>query len=110
DYGLLTVLVQLRYEPVGHFKIPAPCFFPEPEIDSACITLRRHDEPLLPLPAETTFVKIVKQAFSQRRKMMFKLLRQSWPEQQLTAAFAEARLSPTVRAEAVSLQQFVQLT
>src|SRR5258706_4186581 len=110
DYGLLSVLVQLRYEPTAHFKIPASCFFPEPEIDSACITLRRPSEPLVPLSAESTFVKIVKQAFSQRRKMMFKLLKQIWPELAVTAAFSNAGLSPTVRAEAVSLQQFAQLT
>jgi len=26
DYGVLSLLLQLRYEPLGHFKIPADCF------------------------------------------------------------------------------------
>ena len=35
DYGVLTLLVQLDYEPRGSFKIPADCFFPAPEVDSS---------------------------------------------------------------------------
>jgi 16S rRNA A1518/A1519 N6-dimethyltransferase RsmA/KsgA/DIM1 with predicted DNA glycosylase/AP lyase activity len=42
--------------------------------------------------------------------MMFKLLKEDWPEAQLQAAFSEAGLAVSIRAEAVSLEQFVQLT
>ncbi|MEO8429828.1 MAG: 16S rRNA (adenine(1518)-N(6)/adenine(1519)-N(6))-dimethyltransferase RsmA, partial [Verrucomicrobiota bacterium] len=38
DSGILSLLIQLRYQPAGCFKIPATCFFPQPEIDSACVT------------------------------------------------------------------------
>jgi 16S rRNA A1518/A1519 N6-dimethyltransferase RsmA/KsgA/DIM1 with predicted DNA glycosylase/AP lyase activity len=55
------------------------------------------------------FVKVVKRAFSQRRKMMLKLLKQDWPAQSLENAFATSGLSSTIRAEAVSLENFVQL-
>ena len=48
DYGLLTLLVQLHYESRGWFKIPAGCFFPAPEVDSACVCLVRREQPLLP--------------------------------------------------------------
>lgn len=109
-YGLLTLLVQLGYSAAGQFKIPGTCFFPEPEVDSACITLRRRDEPLVPLADKPVFLKIGRQAFSQRRKMMFKLLKQHWPEARLGKAFAETGLDAKVRAEAVSLEQFVNLT
>ena len=37
DYGMLTLLVQLDFEPRGSFKIPADCFFPAPDVDSACV-------------------------------------------------------------------------
>jgi 16S rRNA (adenine1518-N6/adenine1519-N6)-dimethyltransferase len=109
-YGLLTLLLQLRYQPEKSFKIPRTCFFPEPEVDSSCIVLRLRSSPLLLPSVENVFIKIVKQAFSQRRKMMLKLLKQHWPEPQLSAAFGQAELSPKIRAEAVSLEQFVQLT
>ena len=79
DYGVLTLLVQLDYEPREWFKIPAGCFFPAPDVDSACVVLIRRAQPLLPENQHATFVKIVKRAFSQRRKMMLKLLREDWP-------------------------------
>lgn len=109
-YGILTLLMQLRYEPKALFKIPSSCFFPEPDVDSACITLARRTAPLLPRELEKPFKQIVKCAFSQRRKMMMKLLKQNWPLERLTAVFEQLQLSPQIRAEKVSLQQFVELT
>jgi 16S rRNA (adenine1518-N6/adenine1519-N6)-dimethyltransferase len=110
DYGLLTLLVQLRYEARDSFKIPAGCFFPEPDVDSACVTLLRRPKPLLNSEQAATFARIVKRAFSQRRKMMFKLLKEDWPEERLAAGFEQSNLSLQARAEAVTLEQFVHLT
>lgn len=110
DYGVLTLLIQLRYEPCGVFKIPASCFFPTPKVDSACVTLVRRPEPLLNLAEAATFTRIVKRSFSQRRKMMLKLLKEEWPAEALQSAYAEAGLSESTRAEAVALGQFVTLT
>jgi 16S rRNA (adenine1518-N6/adenine1519-N6)-dimethyltransferase len=109
-YGILSLLMQLRYEPQGLFKIPASCFFPEPDVDSACLTLVHRPVPLLPRELEKAFKQIVKCAFSQRRKMMMKLMKQQWPVERLAAAFDELHISPQIRAEKVSLEQFVQLT
>jgi 16S rRNA (adenine1518-N6/adenine1519-N6)-dimethyltransferase len=110
DYGILTLLVQLDYELLNWFKIPAACFFPEPDVDSACVSLVRRAQPLLRSEQRKTFANIVKRSFSQRRKMMLKLLKPDWPEKVLMCAFAALGLSPLARAETVSLQQFVQLT
>ena len=63
DYGVLTLLVQLDYEPRGWFKIPASCFFPAPDVDSACVVLVRRAKPLLADEHRAAFVKIVKRAF-----------------------------------------------
>jgi 16S rRNA (adenine1518-N6/adenine1519-N6)-dimethyltransferase len=110
DYGVLTLLIQLDYEPRDWFKIPASCFFPSPDVDSACVTLVRRETPLLPEQQRAAFVKIVKRAFSQRRKMMLKLLKTEWPLEQLEHAFAELKISPQERAEKLSLEAFVALT
>jgi 16S rRNA (adenine1518-N6/adenine1519-N6)-dimethyltransferase len=110
DYGVLTLLVQLGYEPCEWFKIPASCFFPAPDVDSACVVLIRRTQPLLPESHRATFVKIVKRAFSQRRKMMLKLLREDWPAEKLAGAFAALKISPQERAEKLSLEQFAALT
>jgi 16S rRNA (adenine1518-N6/adenine1519-N6)-dimethyltransferase len=110
DYGVLTLLVQLDYEPRDSFRIPADCFFPAPNVDSMCVVLQRRARPLLADGQRAAFVKIVKRAFSQRRKIMLKLLKQDWAVDKLAAAFAELKISPQERAEKLSLEQFVALT
>lgn len=110
DYGVLTLLVQLDFLPRGLFKIPPGSFFPPPDVDSACVCLVRRDEPLLAAEQRRIFYRLVKQAFSQRRKMMLKLLKQDWPKEKLEAAFAALNISPQERAEKLSLEQFVELT
>ena len=70
----------------------------------------RRPQPLLTPVQMKVFVRVVKQAFSQRRKMMAKLLRADWPEEQLARAMSGLNLSPQIRAEAVTLKQFVGLT
>jgi 16S rRNA (adenine1518-N6/adenine1519-N6)-dimethyltransferase len=109
DYGVLTLLVQLDYLPHGWFKIPASCFFPEPEVDSACVSLIRRPQPLLKDAQRELFARVVKRAFSQRRKMMFKLLKEDWPAEKLEAAFQALHLQTSARAETISLEQFVGL-
>jgi 16S rRNA (adenine1518-N6/adenine1519-N6)-dimethyltransferase len=110
DYGVLTLLVQLDFEPRDWFKIPAGCFFPQPDVDSACVVLERRTRPLLPEDQREPYRTIVKRAFSQRRKMMFKLLKQDWPEARLAAAFESAGLPAQTRAESVTVEQFAALT
>ena len=110
DFGLLSLLMQLRCEVRGQFKIPASCFFPEPDVDSACITLVRRVRPLLDHKTELLFERIVKRAFSQRRKMMLKLLKEDWSEDQLDRIFQEIGIDRQARAETVSLNQFAELS
>lgn len=109
DYGVLSLLMQLRYEPRGSFKIPADCFFPAPDVDSACVALSRRAQPLLPYEQQARFDRLVKLSFSQRRKMMLKLLKQDWPAEKLESAFSQLQISPQIRAEKVGLEQFVEL-
>jgi 16S rRNA (adenine1518-N6/adenine1519-N6)-dimethyltransferase len=110
DYGILTLLIQLEYEPIEWFKISSSCFFPEPEVDSACVVLARRQNSLLSPEQRKTYVRLVKRSFSQRRKMMFKLLKADWSPAELEAAMTAESLSLKVRAEVVSLEQFVSLT
>ena len=109
-YGVLTLLIQLRYQPQAWFKIPAGCFFPEPEVDSACVALVRRATPSLTERERGIFAKIVKRGFSQRRKMMLKLLKEDWPGTQLAGVFEQMRISPRERAENLSCEQFEQLS
>lgn len=109
DYGVLTLLVQLNYQPQPWFKIPPSCFFPEPDVDSACFCLVRREPAPLTDEQRRVFIKLVKRGLSQRRKMMLKLLKQDWPQPRLAQEFERLNLSPQIRAEKVSLEQFAQL-
>ena len=110
EYSKLTLLVGCRYI-VGHmFKISPHCFFPEPKVNSACLTLDRRTEPLFEDSLYKPFATVVKRAFSQRRKMMRKNLRGGWPDEVVDMAMAATDLDAKIRAEKVTLEQFVDLT
>lgn len=109
-FGLLSLYLQLRYEPVEWFKIPAGCFFPAPDVDSATIFLRRRADALLSFEEVRVFQRLVKLAFSERRKMMAKLLKQQWPAEKIVPALDQLGISTQARAQTVSLEQFVALT
>jgi 16S rRNA (adenine1518-N6/adenine1519-N6)-dimethyltransferase len=109
DYGLLTLLLQLDYTPRIQFRIPPGCFFPSPDVDSAVITLERRPAPLVSGPSRAVFTQLVRLAFSQRRKMMVKLLKQRWSEEEIRGACAVAAVPAEIRAEKVSLDQFVAM-
>jgi 16S rRNA (adenine1518-N6/adenine1519-N6)-dimethyltransferase len=109
DYGILTLLVQVRYQPADYFKIAASCFFPPPDVDSACITLLRRPVPIVELNLQRVFEKIVRRGFSQRRKIFFKLLKGDWPEQKLKETFEAMQLEPMIRAEKLSIEQFAEM-
>lgn len=109
DYGALTLLLQLDYEVAGWFKIPAGCFFPAPDVDSGCVSLLRRTTPLLEAKLRRTYWRLVKTGFSQRRKMMLKLLKQNWPTERLQTAFAACGLAATTRAEELDVHAYVAL-
>lgn len=64
----------------------------------------------LPPEQVLNFQRLVKLAFSARRKMMAKLLKQQWSSEKITRAFEKIGIPPQARAETVSLEQFVWLT
>ena len=110
EYSKLTLLVGCRYIVKEIFKISPHCFFPEPRVDSACLTLDRRPEPLYPDTLHKPFTTVVKSAFSQRRKMMRKNLKGGWPEELIDATMSAVGLDSKIRAEKVTLEQFVALT
>lgn len=105
-YGILSLLVQRQFEAELRFRLPASCFFPVPDVVSACVRLVRRTQPVVGEAQAQAYVRLVKLAFSQRRKMMFKLLRSAWPVELLERAWTKLGLPPEARAEVVSLERF----
>jgi 16S rRNA (adenine1518-N6/adenine1519-N6)-dimethyltransferase len=109
DYGILTLLIQLRFEPAGWFKVPRDCFHPVPDVDSGCIRLRRRAAAPLTPAGQRVFNRVVKRAFSERRKKAIKLLKFDWPAATLEEAWRHLGLPELARAEDVSREQFIEL-
>ncbi len=110
EYGVLPLLVGQRYAARLAFTIASGCFHPAPDVDSACVVLDRRPVPVIVAERRATFARLVKLALSERRKMMFKLLKRDWPEAALRTAYAGLGLDPTIRAERVTPAQFAALT
>ncbi len=68
-YGITSVLIQAFYEGKYLFTVDRRNFSPPPKVQSGVIRLVRRAQPLV-TESESLFRKVVKQAFSQRRKML----------------------------------------
>jgi len=102
--------VQLRYQARLLFSISHTCFWPPPDVQSACVRMDRREVEPLPPALAPVYVRLVKIAFSQRRKMMRKLLKAGWPETAIDRAYETAGLDRDVRAERVGREQFIAMT
>ena len=114
DYGALSLAVQYYAEPYIVANVPCNCFMPRPNVDSAVIRLTRYEEPPVQVKDEKMLFKIIRASFNQRRKTLQNGLNNSselnFTKDQIAAAIAEAGFSPSVRGEALSLEQFAKLT
>lgn len=114
DYGALSLAVQYYAEPYIVANVPCNCFMPRPNVDSAVIRLTRYEEPPVQVKDEKMLFKIIRASFNQRRKTLQNGLHNSselnFTKDQIAAAIAEAGFSPSVRGEALTLEQFAKLT
>jgi 16S rRNA (adenine1518-N6/adenine1519-N6)-dimethyltransferase len=108
DYGSLSIMIQYYTEPRLVFTIPRGAFRPVPKVDSAVVHLKTLPRPSVEVKDETSFFRLVKTAFSQRRKMLsnsLKGLRDDVPERLLKAG-----VDPKRRAESLSIEEFARLS
>ena len=114
DYGALSLAVQYYADPYIVANVPCNCFMPRPNVDSAVIRLTRYEEPPVQVKDEKMLFKIIRASFNQRRKTLQNGLNNSselnFTKDQIAAAIAEAGFSPSVRGEALTLEQFAKLT
>ena len=114
DYGALSLAVQYYAEPYIVANVPCNCFMPRPNVDSAVIRLTRYEEPPVQVTDEKMLFKIIRASFNQRRKTLQNGLNNSselnFTKDQIAAAIAAAGFSPSVRGEALTLEQFARLT
>ena len=110
DYGMLSVMAQYAANITKAFKVSPNCFRPRPEVDSAVVSLHTKGKPELPLEEERTFATLVKGSFAHRRKTLINSLKDEGHHQEVVRdALQSLALSPTVRAEALSVAEFIAL-
>ena len=110
DYGILSVMTQYATDVTRAFKVSAHCFRPRPKVGSAVVVLRPRTRSLLPPHDEAAFAAVVKAAFAHRRKTLVNSLRdEGYEAQAAVEAVSAMRLLPTVRAETLTLEEFMEL-
>lgn len=114
DYGALSLVVQYYADPKVMMTVPAGCFMPRPNVDSAVIQLTRHTHMPVTVSDEKLLFDIIHASFNQRRKTLMNSLGNAvglkMKKETVLSALEKMGLSPTIRGEALTLKEFAALT
>jgi 16S rRNA (adenine1518-N6/adenine1519-N6)-dimethyltransferase len=114
DYGALSLAVQYYAKPYIAANVPPNCFMPRPNVGSAVIRLSLHEENPVKLRDEKLMFQIIRASFNQRRKTLVNGLNNNpeihLPKEIIAQAIEELGVSPTIRGEALTLQDFANLS
>lgn len=111
DYGILSVLTQLWFDIKLVTLVKPGAFNPPPKVDSIVLFFQRRDVPKVDPVDEGLFRRVVKGAFTQRRKTLRNsLLAAGFAAEDIDFALQDAEISPKLRGEALSLDDFSRLT
>jgi 16S rRNA (adenine1518-N6/adenine1519-N6)-dimethyltransferase len=105
DYGLLSATTQLYARVERLFTIPPGAFSPPPKVDSTMVRLILSPRVEALGVDEAEFMRFLKLSFAQKRKTLWNNLKAQYPSKELTRAMSRAKVKPTVRAEALSLEE-----
>jgi len=113
-YGSLSIAVQYYMTAKVAFIVPRTVFVPAPNVDSAILKMVRRPEPAVAVEDEKFFFKVSKASFIHRRKTLWNNLtgyfgKTDEIKDKLTKALDQAGLSPSVRGEALGLEEFASL-
>lgn len=114
DYGSLSLAVQYFCEPYLVANVPQNCFMPRPKVDSAVIRLTPHINPPVKTENEELMFKLIKTAFSQRRKTLLNCIFNSgeWgmSKEEITAFLTRNGFDERIRGEKLTLEDFARLS
>ena len=113
DYGALSLAVQYYAKPEIVANVPPNCFIPRPNVGSAVIRLTRYEEPPVKADDEKFMFNLIRASFNQRRKTLVNGLQNGGLglyKEKILDALEEMNLPATIRGEALTLEQFAQLS
>lgn len=113
-YGSLSVAVQYQMTVKLAFIVPKTVFVPQPNVDSAIVSLTRHVTPPAVATDEKVFARLVRGSFAQRRKSLWNNLtalygKDATTKAALTEVLAAEKIDPGIRGERLSVTDFVRL-
>ncbi len=111
QYGLLTILSQFWADCSIIRLVGRKSFYPAPKVNSALVSMKVRETPLLQLDDYSHFRKTIKAAFSQRRKTLKNcLLGAGFDKNKITSAISELGFDENIRGEKLSIEQFGKLS
>jgi 16S rRNA (adenine1518-N6/adenine1519-N6)-dimethyltransferase len=109
EMNSLMALAQNYFHCELLIKVPPGAFSPPPRVDSAVITFKRIENPIIPLSEFHKLEKFLRHMFSHKRKQLGGILKASYDQNKIQQIFAELNIELTIRAEALSLTQVLDL-
>jgi 16S rRNA (adenine1518-N6/adenine1519-N6)-dimethyltransferase len=114
EYGIPTVFVSMYGECSREMIVPRSCFYPEPKILSAVMKMILREKPSVDLIDHEFFSKIVKMAFSKRRKTLLNNLRglqlHGYSEREISSALQDLGIDGTRRGETLTTEELGRLS
>ena len=114
EYGALSLAVQYYAKPYLVANVPPNCFMPRPNVGSAVIRLTRWEQCPVQVEDEKFMFALIRAAFNQRRKTLVNAVNNAREleitKEQMLHALDELGYLPTLRGEALSLQEFATLS
>lgn len=114
DYGALSLAVQYYADPYIVANVPPNCFMPRPNVGSAVIRLTLHQDAPIRVKDEQLMFRLIRASFNQRRKTLANGLNNSselsFSKETIEKAIEQLGVTPTIRGEALTLEQFAKLT
>ena len=114
EYGALSLAVQYYAKPYLAANVPPNCFMPRPNVGSAVIRLDCLARTPVEVQDERLMFRLIRASFNQRRKTLQNGIANSpelsFTKEQVAEALETMGISPTVRGEKLSLQQFAALS
>ncbi len=110
-YNALSVLMQVWFDIKAEFEVKRTLFVPPPKVDSMVVSLVPRSAPRVETGESALFKRVVKAAFSLRRKMLSNSLKRLGVEAEcISAALKSAGIDPKRRAETLRLEEFSALS
>lgn len=114
QYGAITVSMNYYCTTSLVANVPQNCFMPRPNVDSAVIKLDLYEKPPIEIKDEKQFFRIIRAAFSQRRKTLLNTLvangELGLSKEVIKELLDSKGIGSTTRGETLSLEQFGKLS